>query len=89
MEKELIAATLFRKLLDMGKIGSSHTPFENLPKGFPKDVRGDVKKVAKELIRRRFLLASKHNYGLGVSLNTSRLNEIEEIIDKFFGGRVV
>lgn len=82
-EKEIIA-TLFRKLFLIGKIGHSHTPFENLPKGFPPDIRGEVKKIAKKLIKQGFLLSGKHNYGLGVSLNNKKLLEIEKIIEEFF-----
>ena len=83
-KKEDIEATLLRKLYVMGKIGGPHTPFDNLPKGFPPHVRGDVKKVAKELIKRGFLKPSRHNYGLGVSLNIEKLKEIEEILFRAF-----
>jgi len=81
---EEIIATLFRKLFLMGKIGNSHTPFENLQKGFSSEIRGEVKKIAKKLINKGFLLSSKHNYGVGISLNNKRLLEIEKIIVKIF-----
>lgn len=82
-ETEIIA-TLFKKLFLMGKIGHSHTSFDNLPKGFPPKVRKQVKKIAKKLINKGFLLSSKHNYGLGVSLNNKRIFEIEKIIIEVF-----
>ncbi|GAI24325.1 unnamed protein product [marine sediment metagenome] len=84
MEKEVIIASIFRKLFWMKKIGASHTAFDNLPKGFPRDMWKDVRKIGKELIRRNYLLARKHNYGFGISLNPKRLNEIVEIIEKVY-----
>jgi len=84
MEKQVIIASIFRKLFWMKKIGASHTPFDNLPKSFPRDMRKDVRKIGKELIRKNYLLTGKHNYGLGISLNPKRLNEIVEIIEKVY-----
>ena len=56
-----IAATLVRKLAYMGKWGGSHTSFDNLPKGFPGHLRGDVKKIAEKLIKENILLAKLTN----------------------------
>ena len=84
MEKEVIVASIFRKLFWMRKIGASHTAFDNLPKSFPRDMGADLKKVGKELIRKNYLLARKHNYGLGISLNPKRLGEIVKITKKIY-----
>lgn len=84
MEKEVITASLLRKLFWMRKIGASHTPYDNLPKGFPKDMWADVRKIGKELIKKNYLLGKKHNYGLGVSLNPKKLNEVTKIIEKIY-----
>ena len=84
MEKEVIIASIFRKLFWMKKIGASHTAFDNLPKSFPRDMWRDVKKAGKELIRKNYLLAGEHNYGLCISLNPKRLNEIVKIIEKVY-----
>ena len=84
MEKEVIIASIFRKLFWMKKIGTSHTSFDNLPKGFPRDMWADVRKVGKELIRKNYLIAGKHNYGLGISLNPGRLGEIVKMIEKIY-----
>ena len=73
-----IARTLLRKLLYMGKWGGSHTSFDNLPKGFPKHLRGAVKEAAKELIKRGLLLSKSTSYGLEISLNVRMKKEIEE-----------
>lgn len=80
MEKEEIVKALLRKLVYMGKWGESHTSIDNLPKGFPSHVRGDVKDVAKELIRKGFLLCKSTSYGAEVSLNLEKKKEIEELV---------
>ncbi len=79
MNEHEITAALLRKLVYLGKWGGSHTSIDNLPKGFPKEVRGTVKELAKELIKREFLLAKPTSYGLEVSLNPKKKKEIEEI----------
>ena len=84
MEKEVIIATILRKLFWMRKIGKSHTPFSNLPKGFPKDMWEEVRNIGKELIKKNYILSGKHNYGLGISLNPRRLKDITKIIEKIY-----
>lgn len=82
MNEDIIAQTILRKLKYLGKWGGSHTSIDNLPKGFPKHIRGDVKDVAKELIKKNLLLAKPTSYGLEVSLNPEKKKEIEEITSK-------
>lgn len=79
MEKEEIVKALLRKLVYLGKWGGSHTSFDNLPKGFPTHLRGEVKDIAKELIKKNFLLSKPTSYGLEVSLNLDKKKEIEEL----------
>ncbi len=78
MNEEIIGQTILRKLKYLGKWGGCHTSIDNLPKGFPKHIRGDVKGVAKELIKKNLLLAKPTSYGLEVSLNPEKKKEIEE-----------
>lgn len=80
MNEQEISQAILRKLKYLGKWGGSHTSIDNLPKGFPKHLRGDVKDVAKELIKKNFLLAKPTSYGLEVSLNPEKKKEIEEIV---------
>ena len=80
MDNDQIASALVRKLAYMGKWGASHTSFDNLPKGFPGHVRGDVKKVAEKLIKQSILLAKPTSYGLEVSLNPDRKADIEAMM---------
>jgi hypothetical protein len=69
MKRSDIASAVVRKLAYMGKWGASHTSFDNLPKGFPSHIRGDVKHVAEKLIKQHILLAKPTSYGREVSLN--------------------
>ena len=82
VQDDEIVRTLLRKLLYMGKWGGAHTSFDNLPKGFPKQLRGAVKEAAKELIKRGLLLSKPTSYGLEVSLNVRMKKEIEELLQK-------
>ena len=77
-QKEDIKRALIRKLVYMGKWEGNHTSFDNLPKGFPKHLRGEVKKVAKELIKTGLLLSKPTSYGVQVSLNVKLKEEIEK-----------
>lgn len=42
---------ILHKLTRLGKFMHSHTSIDNLPKGFPTDIRGKVKDMVKELIK--------------------------------------
>lgn len=80
MEDEEIKKTLLRKLVYLRKWGGSHTSFDNLPKGFPPHLRGEVKEIAKELIKEGFLLSKPTSYGVEVSLNPEKKREIEKLV---------
>lgn len=80
MNENQIIYTLLRKLFYLGKWGGSHTSIDNLPKGFPKHLRGEVKAIAHDLIKKNLLLAKPTSYGVEVSLNTERKKEIENIL---------
>ncbi|MFH0986655.1 MAG: hypothetical protein V1911_01260 [Candidatus Micrarchaeota archaeon] len=74
-----IQRTILIKLCRRCCWGAKHTSFENLPKGFPKHLRGQVKNEAEELIRRGYLMKKPISYGLEVSLNPAMKFEIDEI----------
>ena len=44
-----IKGKVLHKLTRMGKFEHSHTSINNLPKGFPSDLKGRVKDLVKEL----------------------------------------
>ncbi|MFY3740507.1 MAG: hypothetical protein HMLIMOIP_000946 [Candidatus Nitrosomirales archaeon] len=62
-------------------IGGKHTAIENLKKGFPSHLRGDVDDEVKELIRNGFIIPKTTSYGLQVSLNPRMIAEIERILE--------
>jgi uncharacterized NAD(P)/FAD-binding protein YdhS len=75
IEKHILA-----KMLDYRFIGKKHTSADNVPKGFAKHERGDVKKALKNLIREGYVVAKITSYGLEVSLNPRRLAEICNLV---------
>lgn len=78
--KESVKKALIRNLMYMDKWGGSHTSFSNLPKGFPSHLRGEVKEIARELIKKGILLSKPTSYRLEVSLNVDRKKEIEAML---------
>jgi len=77
---EDIRRRILRKMVRHRWWGGKHTAFDNVPHGFPKELRKDVKRELKELIKQRFVLEKHTNYGLHVSLNIKKKAEIERII---------
>lgn len=71
--REYIIDRLYRRTY----IGDKHTSIDNLQKGVPGHLKGDAKKVAKQLIKENILLAKKTSYSLEVSLNPKKLKEIK------------
>jgi len=76
----IIRAELLKKLHRRGNWGESHTSFDDLPKSFRKDLRGNVKDIAEDLIKEHLLLSHPTSYGTQVSLNPQRKSEIDRII---------
>ena len=70
---------ILTKMLYEHYIGGKHTSEDNIPKGFPKHERGDVKKALKHLIREGYINPKITSYGLEVSLNPRKIIEIIEI----------
>lgn len=80
---EEIKGKILHKLTRLGKFKASHTSIDNLPKGFPKDVRGRVKDIVDEMIREGFFFVKPTNYGKEVSINFERKEEILRLIEVF------
>ncbi len=74
--------SILRKLFRRRIIGGKHTAFEHVVSGIPKHAHGDAKKAAEELIRQRFILAKPTSYGLQISLNPEKIEEIVRIIEQ-------
>lgn len=79
--REVLKATILKKLRRRGKWGAAHTSFDILTRGIPKHLRGEMKKAAKELIKDGLLLSKPTSYGLEVSLNPEKKRDIDKIIN--------
>jgi hypothetical protein len=83
--EDKIKATILYHLRRKRIIGAKHTPYDTLTRGFPSHLGKDIKKVADTLIKEGFIITKPTSYGLQVSLNKDKINEIEEIIKKILG----
>lgn len=80
MEDEQLKGFIVKKLFHHGYVGGRHTDIENLKKGLPGHVKGDVKEATKELIKEEILIPKPTSYGLHVSLNPRKREEIEKYL---------
>ena len=80
MEKEQLKGFIIKKLFHHGYIGGKHTDVENLKKGLPGHFRGNVTEVVKELLKEEILIPKPASYGLHVSLNPRKTEEIEKYL---------
>jgi len=76
-----IQQIILRKLFRRRIIGGKHTAFEHITAGIPSHLQGEAKKAAQELIKEGFILAKPTSYGLQISLNPKRIEEITRIIE--------
>jgi predicted phosphatase len=76
-----IEKAILSKMLRHGYIGSKHTSEDNIPKGLPRHMYGDVRKALKNLIRQGYVIPKTTSYGLEVSLNSARIDEIKQILE--------
>ena len=72
---------ILRKLSRRRVIGGKHTAVEHLTKGLPNHFSGAAKNAVKELIKERLILQKPTSYGLQVSLNPEKIDEITKIIE--------
>ena len=72
---------ILRKLFRRRVIGAKHTAFEHVVSGIPSHLAGDAKDVAEVLIKDGLILVKPTSYGLQISLNPERLDEIIQIIE--------
>lgn len=80
---EEIKGKILHKLTRMGKFSHSHTSVDNMPKGFPPEIRGKVKDMTKELKKESILFSKPTSYGEEVSINPSNRDKIMFYINKF------
>ncbi len=80
---EEIKGKVLHKLSRLGKFKHSHTSIDNMPKGFPMEIRGRVKDMAKELKKEGILMSKPTSYGEEVSINPQMKDKILYYISKF------
>jgi|TARA_Y100000310_G_scaffold345826_1_gene470641 hypothetical protein len=80
---EQIKGKILHKLTRKGKFEHSHTALDNLPKGFPPDLKGQAKEMSHELIKENILYLKKTSYGKQVSINLEKKDQIMKYIDEF------
>lgn len=78
-----IRGKVLHKLTRLGKFKHSHTSINNLPKGFPKDLRGRVKVQIDELVKEGILFVKPTHYGMEVSINANKKEKIMYYIGIF------
>ena len=75
--KKIILRKLYRRRI----IGGKHTAVEHLTKGLPKHAVGDAKNAVNELVKEGFIIPKSTSYGLQVSLNPEKIDEISKIVE--------
>lgn len=72
---------ILRKLFYDRRIGGRHLGLEDLKRGFPSHLKGDVDKKLKKLIKENFILQHPTSYGIQYALNPKRLQDVINILD--------
>lgn len=85
MDDNTIKATILYHLRRKKVIGGVHTHFDLVKKGFPSHIGKEVNDIAKQLIKDGFLILKPTAYGLQISLNKEKLEEIDSFIEKILG----
>ena len=80
MKKEQLKWFVVKKLFHHGYIGGRHTDIENMKNGLPGHVKGDIKEAIKELIKEDILITKPTSYGLHISLNPAKREEINRYL---------
>lgn len=84
-----LKAMVLHKLAKKRKWRESHTAFENVAKGVPPHFKGKLKDLAEELIKEGFIIPKPTGYGLQISLNVARSEEIKFRIKKYFEKEII
>ena len=80
---EQIKGKILHKLTRLGKFTHSHTSIDNLPKGFPPEIKDRVRLMVKELKKEGILFSKPTSYGEEVSINPENKDNILYYINKF------
>ena len=75
-----VSKAILRKLFYDRRIGGRHLGLEDLKRGFPSHLKGDVDKKLKKLIKENFILQHPTSYGIQYALNPKRLQDVINIL---------
>lgn len=81
MEYSSLEKTLLRKMLNDNRIGGRHLGEQDVCRGLPSNVKGDVPKALKKLIKNGLVNHHPTSYGKQYSLNPRTIDEILKIIE--------
>lgn len=77
-----VSKAILRKLFYDNRIGGRHLGLEDLRRGFPSHLKGNVDKKLKTLIKENLILQHPTSYGPQYALNPLRIHDIKEILEK-------
>ena len=63
------------------RIGGRHLGEQDLCRGFPSHLKGDIPKAIKKLIKDGLIDNHPTSYGMQYSLNSHRINDIQGILE--------
>lgn len=75
-----ISKTILRKLFYDKRIGGRHLGLEDLKRGFPSHLKGDVDKKIKKLVKENLVLQHPTSYGPQYALNPQRIQDAIDIL---------
>jgi len=81
MKYDKTAIGILRKMYNDKRIGACHLGLQDLSRGFPSHVKGDIPKALKKLIKKGLIDNHPTSYGIQYSLNPRRIDTIREIIE--------
>ena len=81
MEYSDLEKTILEKMLMDTRIGGRHLGEQDLCRGFPSHVKGDIPKALKKIIKKGLIDNHPTSYGIQYSLNPRRIDDIREIIE--------
>jgi hypothetical protein len=79
----LVSSTIkaiLRKLFYDKRIGGRHLGLEDLKRGFPSHLKGDVDKKLKKLVKENLVLQHPTSYGPQYALNPQRIQDVIDIL---------
>ena len=82
MKYDRVSKAILRKLFYDNRIGAKHLGINDITKGFPSHIKGDVEKQIRKLVKKNLILHHPTSYGMQYSLNPRMIQEIVSIIEQ-------